>query len=43
MVVVTTHDAETRLSELLRLAEDKRERVRVSRNGRPVAEIGLIP
>lgn len=43
MVVVNTHEAKTRLSELLRLVEERRERVRVCRNGHPVAEIGPIP
>jgi len=42
MIVVNTHEAKTRLSELLRLVEERRERVRVCRNGRPVAEIGPI-
>ena len=43
MVVVNTHEAKTRLSELLRLVEERHERVRVCQNGRPVAEIGPIP
>lgn len=43
MIVVNTHEAKTRLSELLRLVEERHERVRVCRKGRPVAEIGPIP
>jgi prevent-host-death family protein len=43
MIVVNTHEAKSRLSELLRLVEERRERIRVCRNGRPVAEIGPIP
>ena len=42
MVVVNTHEAKTRLSELLRLVEERSERIRVRRNGKPVAEIGPI-
>ena len=42
MLVVNTHEAKTRLSELLRLVEERSERIRVCRNGRPVAEIGPI-
>ena len=40
--MVNTHEAKTRLSELLRLVEERRERIRVCRNGKPVAEIGPI-
>ena len=42
MLVVNTHEAKTRLSELLRLVEERNERIRVCRNGKPVAEIGPI-
>ena len=42
MLVVNTHEAKTRLSELLRLVEERSERIRVCRNGKPVAEIGPI-
>ncbi len=43
MIIVNTHEAKTRLSELLRLVEERDERVRICRNGHPVAEIGPIP
>jgi prevent-host-death family protein len=43
MLVVNTHEAKTRLSELLRLVEERHERIRICRNGRPVAEIAPIP
>jgi len=39
MLVVNAHEARTRLSELLRLVEERGERIRVYRNGRPIAEI----
>ena len=42
MLVVNTHEAKTRLSGLLRLVEERGERIRVCRNGKPVAEIGPI-
>jgi antitoxin (DNA-binding transcriptional repressor) of toxin-antitoxin stability system len=43
MIIVNTHEAKTRLSELLRAIEEKGERVRVCRNGRPIAEMGPVP
>jgi prevent-host-death family protein len=39
MVMVNTHEAKTRLSELLARIEKKKETVVICRNGRPVAEI----
>lgn len=39
---MNTHEAKTRLSELLRLVEERNERIRVCRNGMPIAEIGPI-
>ena len=42
MLVVNTHEAKTRLFELLRLVEERNERITVCRNGKPVAEIGPI-
>ena len=39
---MNAHEAETRLAELLRLVEERDERIRVYRNGKPVAEIGPI-
>lgn len=41
MVSVNTHEAKTRLSELLAMVEAQRETVRICRNGKPVAE--LVP
>ena len=43
MIVVNTHEAKTRLSELLRAIEERGERVRVCRNGKPIAEMGPVP
>ena len=42
MMIVNTHEAKTRLSELLRLIEERGERVRICRNGRPVADMGPV-
>ena len=42
VLVVNTHEAKTRLFELLRLVEERNERIRVCRDGKPVAEIGPI-
>jgi antitoxin (DNA-binding transcriptional repressor) of toxin-antitoxin stability system len=41
MISVNTHEAKTRLSELLTQIEMKKETVVICRNGKPVAE--LIP
>lgn len=42
MLVVSTHEAKERISELLQMVEERGERIRVCRNGRPVAEIGPV-
>jgi len=39
MIIVNTHEAKTRLSELLALIESKHETVRVCRHGKPIADI----
>jgi len=39
MVTVNTHEAKTRLSELLKKVEDHHERIIICRNGHPVAEV----
>jgi prevent-host-death family protein len=39
MIAVNTHDAKTRLSELLLKVEQKKESVIICRNGTPVAEL----
>lgn len=41
MISVNTHEAKTRLSELLALIETGQENIVICRNGKPVAE--LIP
>ena len=41
MVVVNTHEAKSRLSELLQMVENENERVVICRAGKPVAE--LVP
>ena len=42
MLVVNTHEATTRFSELLCPVEERGERVSVCRDRTPIAEIGLI-
>ena len=37
LIEVNTHEAKTKLSFLLRQVEEKHEKVRICRNGRPVA------
>lgn len=39
MIVVNMHEAKTRLSELVRIVEERNETVVLCRDGRPVAEI----
>jgi antitoxin (DNA-binding transcriptional repressor) of toxin-antitoxin stability system len=39
MIIVNTHEAKTKLSQLLILIEKNHETVRVCRHGRPVADI----
>ena len=39
MIKVNTHEAKTRLSELLAAVEDRGELVRICRNGKPVADL----
>jgi antitoxin (DNA-binding transcriptional repressor) of toxin-antitoxin stability system len=39
MIIVNTHEAKTRLSQLLVLIENNHEIVRVCRNGKPIADI----
>ncbi|MGA1825743.1 MAG: type II toxin-antitoxin system Phd/YefM family antitoxin [bacterium] len=39
MISVNTHEAKTRLSELLSKVEKQGERVIICRNGKPVAEV----
>lgn len=39
MMTVNTHEAKTRLSELLQRIENKNEVVVICRNGHPVAEV----
>ncbi len=39
MISVNTHEAKTRLSELLMKVEQQQERVVICRNGTPVAEL----
>ncbi len=41
MISINTHEAKTRLSELLAKVETKRETVVICRNGKPIAE--LVP
>lgn len=41
MLILNTHEAKTRLSELIATIEKKQETVRICRNGVPVAD--LIP
>ena len=39
MIIVNTHEAKTRLSQLLVLIEKNHETIRVCRHGRPIADI----
>lgn len=39
MIIVNTHEAKTRLSQLLVLIENNHETVRVCRHGKPIADI----
>lgn len=39
MISVNTHEAKSKLSALLRLIEEKGERIMICRNGKPIAEI----
>jgi prevent-host-death family protein len=41
LIIVNTQEAESRLAELLAAVEERGERVRISRNGKPIAE--LVP
>ncbi|HEY3357897.1 MAG TPA: type II toxin-antitoxin system prevent-host-death family antitoxin [Polyangia bacterium] len=41
MLFANTHEAKTRLSELLKKVEEKGERILICRDGKPVAE--LVP
>jgi prevent-host-death family protein len=43
MITVNTHEAKSKLSALLAAVEERGERVRICRNGKPVAELGPIP
>ena len=38
--MVNVHEVKSRLFELFRLVEERNERIRVCRDGKPVAEIG---
>lgn len=39
MIMVNTHEAKTNLSKLLKLVEEKHEKVRICRNGKVVADL----
>ena len=39
MIVVNTHEAKTKLSQLLACVEDKHEKVRICRHGKAIADI----
>ncbi len=42
MIVVNTHEAESKLSALLAAVEERGEVVRICRNGKPVAELRTV-
>lgn len=42
MLTINTHEAKTRLSELLRDIEERGVRVQICRHGKPVAELGPL-
>lgn len=39
MISVNTHEAKTKLSQLLAIVEERGEVVRICRNGKPIAEL----
>ncbi|CAN5267106.1 hypothetical protein BH10PSE19_BH10PSE19_21570 [soil metagenome] len=39
MIIVNTHEAKTRLSQLLVAIEEQHEKVRICRHGKPIADI----
>jgi antitoxin (DNA-binding transcriptional repressor) of toxin-antitoxin stability system len=43
MIIVNTHEAKTKLSQLLALIEQNHETIRVCRHGKPIADIVPIP
>ena len=43
MITVNTHEAKSKLSALLAAVEEQGERIRICRNGKPIAELGPIP
>ena len=43
MITINTHEAKSKLSALLLAVEERGERVRICRNGKPVAELIPIP
>ena len=43
MIIVNTNEAKTRLSKLLQEVETKNVRVRICRNGKPVADLVPVP
>lgn len=42
MIIVNTHKAKTNLSALLKKVEERGERVRICRNGKPIAELSPV-
>lgn len=43
MISVNTHEAKSKLSALLAVVEERGERIRICRNGKPIAELVPIP
>lgn len=42
MITINTHEAKSKLSALLAAVEERGERIRICRNGKPIAELGPI-
>ena len=43
MICVNTHEAKSKLSALLAAVEERGERIRICRNGKPIAELVPLP
>jgi antitoxin (DNA-binding transcriptional repressor) of toxin-antitoxin stability system len=41
-LMVNTHEAKSKLSQLLRIVEEKKRRIRICRNGKAIAELGPV-
>lgn len=42
MIIINTHEAKTKLSQLLAMIEQQKEIIRICRNGKPIADLSPI-